>query len=40
LRLRLAEWTLRARVIAKIKPDNLVSGSWVEPAAEAEKEAA
>ena len=33
LRLRLVEWPLRARVIAKAKPDNLISGSWVEPAA-------
>ena len=31
LRLPLADWTLWAKVIAKAKPDNLVSGSWVEP---------
>lgn len=40
LRLRIADWSLYARVIAKAKPNNLVSGAWVEPAAEAEKEAA
>jgi len=31
LRLRLSDWTLYAKVIAKDKPENLVSGSWVEP---------
>ena len=31
LRLRLADWSLYARVIAKDKPANLISGSWVEP---------
>jgi hypothetical protein len=31
LRLRLSEWTSCAIVTAKVKPDNLVSGSWVEP---------
>ena len=35
LRLRLADWSIYARVIAKTKPHNLVSGSWVESAAEA-----
>lgn len=31
LRTRLDEWSLYARVIAKTKPANLISGSWVEP---------
>ena len=35
LHTRLADWSIYARVIAKTKPHNLVSGSWVEPAAEA-----
>ena len=38
LRLRLSDWTLYAKVIAKDKPENLVSGSWVEPSAESCKE--
>ena len=28
LRLQLADWPINARVIANVKPDNLVSGSW------------
>ena len=36
--LRLSDWTLYAKVIAKDKPENLVSGSWVEPSAESCKE--
>ena len=38
LRLRPSDWTLYAKVIAKDKPENLVSGSWVEPSAESCKE--
>ena len=30
LRSRLTDWPVSARVIAKTKPNNLVSGSWVE----------
>ena len=29
--LRLEYWPIYARVIAKNKPDNLISGSWVDP---------
>ena len=28
LGLQLADWPIKARVIANVKPDNLVSGSW------------
>jgi hypothetical protein len=38
LRVRMSQWAMYAKVTAKSKPDNLVSGSWVEP--EGEKEAA
>ena len=39
-RVQLADWPIYAKVIAKAKPDNLISGFWVEPAAGSEKEAA
>ena len=29
--LRLEDWPIYARVIARNKPDNLISGSWVDP---------
>ena len=31
LRIQLSRWSTYARVSAKIKPKNLVSGFWVEP---------
>ena len=40
LRVRLSNWTIYARVVAKAKPNNLISGSWVEPASKSEQEAA
>ena len=37
LRVRVAEWTIYAKVTANTKPENLISGSWVDPV---QKEAA
>ncbi len=31
LRVRVAEWTIYAKVTANTKPENLISGSWVDP---------
>ena len=40
LRVRLDWWPTNAQVRAKTKPDNLVSGSWIEPDAKSETEVA
>ena len=37
LRVRIADWSRYAQVVARSKPNSLISGAWIEPAAESKK---